>query len=204
MKGLLLESDRFAGSEVARRLESAGHDVRRCHDAGGPAFPCRGLDGGSCPVDEDGGVDLAVTVRAHPHPRPTVYEDGVSCALRHHVPLVVTGKTVLQPFDGYATEIADTDELVARIDDLAAAPIARHSEEATAEAVRVLDSMGAASDGVAVEGRRRDGALKAEMHLPADTPLRVVELAAIRVAGVLRAIDPHARTVDVTSPATAS
>ena len=202
MKVLLLESDRFAGAEVARRLESAGHDVHRCHEAGGPAFPCKGLEGGDCPVEAGGGVDLAVTVRAHPHPRPTVYEDGVSCALRHHVPLVVTGKTVLQPFDDYATEIADTDELVSRVEELASAPLARHSAEATAEATRVLESMGASSEAVEVEVRRRGGSLKAEMQVPVDTPTRVVELAGIRVAGVLRAIAPYARTVDVTSPAT--
>ena len=131
-----------------------------------------------------------------------MYEDGVSCALRHHVPLVVTGKTLLQPFEGYATEIADTDELVSRVEELAAAPLARHSAEATAEAVRVLESMGASTEAVEVEVRRRGGSLKAEMQVPVDTPTRVVELAGIRVAGVLRAIDPYARTVDVTSPPT--
>jgi len=202
MKVLLLESDRFAGAEVARRLESAGHDVHRCHEAGGPAFPCNGLDGGDCPVEVDGGVDLAVTVRAHPHPKPTVYEDGVSCALRHHVPLVVTGKTVLHPYEAYATEVEDTDELVSRVEELAAAPLARHSGEATAEAARVLETMGSPADGVEVDVRRRGGSLKAEMRLPSDTPTRVVELAGVRVAGVLRAIDPYARTIDVTSPST--
>src|SRR5215831_9597160 len=99
MRALLLESDAHAGAHVERALESAGHTVVRCHEAGGPAFPCRALsDPGSCPLDAPGGVDVAVVFR-HPHPKPTAYEDGVTCALRRDVPVVIAGSPLLNPYE---------------------------------------------------------------------------------------------------------
>ena len=45
-------------------------------------------------------------------PGPTPFEDGVSCALRHHVPLVVAGTTALNPFDDWTTVTAGDDDIV--------------------------------------------------------------------------------------------
>ena len=48
---MVLESERGAAEEAARELTEAGHVVLRCHDAAGPAFPCRGIvDQSQCPL----------------------------------------------------------------------------------------------------------------------------------------------------------
>ena len=108
MRVLVVESDRRAADEAITDLQAAGHRVVRCHEADLPAFPCNALcDQGSCPLETKERVDVVLDFRAHPYPKPTSFEDGVSCALRHHVPLVVAGTSALNPFDKWTTVIAD-------------------------------------------------------------------------------------------------
>lgn len=112
---LVTGTEGWAVDHTARALGAAGFTVGTCHDEGSPVFPCRGLGGdGRCPIDD--GVDLVVTVRAHPLPQPTRREVGVICGLRAGLPLVVAGSTVLNPFADHATAVVeglDGDELVA-------------------------------------------------------------------------------------------
>jgi hypothetical protein len=111
---LVLETNRRAADHAIAELRGAGHQVVRCHEVGLPAFPCNALcNNGVCELDASGGVDIVLDYRAHPLPRPTAYEDGVSCALRHHVPLVVVGTSALNPFDKWTAAIAGDDEIVA-------------------------------------------------------------------------------------------
>src|SRR5437660_5032568 len=102
---LVLESDQGAADVAREELTAAGHVVLRCHDPGAPAFPCNALvKGGHCPLDA-ADVDVALDVRARPRSQPAAQEDGVACALRHQLPVVVAGTTVLNPYDGYAVEM---------------------------------------------------------------------------------------------------
>ena len=67
----------------------------RCSDATtdqSPAFPCSALTDDGCPLRRNI-VDVALTVRQRPRSQPAPQEDGVTCALRTHVPLVVAGAT---------------------------------------------------------------------------------------------------------------
>lgn len=200
MKVLVLESDRNAADDVIEALETAGHEVRRCHEAGAPAFPCKGLDESACPLDTAGGVDVAVTVRAQPHPRPTETEDGVTCALRTHVPVVLASTGQASPYEGWTTAVVDNRDpgaVVAAVEAAAAAPLARHGAAATAEATDVLRAAGI--DGPAsVTVTRLNGSLRVELDLPAETPTRITETVGVRVAGRLRRLDPYARSIDVT------
>jgi hypothetical protein len=100
MRILCLEARWSDGDTVTEQLRADGHDVVRCHDeAAGPSAPCVGLDRpGSCPLDIDGGVDVAVAVRPDGEPHPTPREAGVTCALRQGIPLVVTGGADPGPF----------------------------------------------------------------------------------------------------------
>jgi len=50
-------------------------------------------------------VAIAVDVRQQPWPQPTAREAGVRCALRAGVPVVVTGRTLRHPFEGWASSI---------------------------------------------------------------------------------------------------
>lgn len=100
MRILCLEARWGDADTVAERLRADGHEVVRCHDeAAGPSAPCVGLDRpGSCPLDIEGGVDVAVAVRPDDEPHPTAHEAGVTCALRQGIPLVVAGATDPGPF----------------------------------------------------------------------------------------------------------
>jgi hypothetical protein len=111
MKVIISGTDGWAMARAQRELTAAGHEVLTCHEDGAPAFPCVGLRGAPCPVEQD--VDVVLTVRAHPLPHPARREIAVTCALHHGIPLVVAGQTALNPFEGFATVITDgVDEIV--------------------------------------------------------------------------------------------
>ncbi len=108
---LVLENRRGNSRAAVAELEAAGHRVHRCRAPEGPAFPCRGvedLDG--CPLD--GPVDVALVVRTHVHPSPSVLEDGVSCAIRAGVPVVEDGSDILDPYVGWITSRVGSDHRV--------------------------------------------------------------------------------------------
>lgn len=106
MKVLLTGTDQWIVDRVGKALIEAGHDVLLCHDDGAPAFPCLGLRGDiACPAHEP--ADVVVTVRARPFPQPTRREIAVTCALHHGIPLVVAGRTLLNPFAEHADLIVD-------------------------------------------------------------------------------------------------
>ena len=113
MDVLVLESESGAADSTIEKLTNGGHRVFRCHEPAQPEFPCRALAGeGPCPLS-DPGVDVAVTVRTHLDTRPTVREDGVACALRVHVPLVVAGRDMLNPYEEWADEVVEDGDVVA-------------------------------------------------------------------------------------------
>ena len=198
MKILVLDSDgEGGGREAAVTLQAAGHEVHRCHEPGAPAFPCNGLAGtAACPLD--GVVDVAVVVREHPWPRPTALEDGVSCALRHAVPLVVSGRTALDPFDGFATEaIEGTRGLVEACERAVAAPLPRHGEVASEMAAEVLARHGLDTDGARAEVHRQNGRLRVSLEVPVPVDTALSGMLATRVAGRLRQLDRHASAIDI-------
>jgi len=99
---LLLESHHGAGLDAADQLTAAGHRVHRCHDHRSKGYPCVGMSpAGDCPLD--GPIDVALDVRQHITPRPTPLEDGVTCAAREGVPIVIDGSDLLDPFERVAT-----------------------------------------------------------------------------------------------------
>jgi hypothetical protein len=196
MRVMLLETDRHASVDVAKRLAEAGHDVVRCHGDGEPLWPCNGLrDDARCPLED--GVDVIVTVRAHPYPRPMASEDGVSCALRHHIPLVVAGPAVLDPFGPWAVVETSPDTVVAACEEAVRMPLRRHSDAALGEVRRLLEVHGLPSDGATAEAVRdaRHVAVRVDPGVRLDQ--RLGDLIAVRVAQAIRALDGATGTVDV-------
>jgi len=64
-------------------------------------------------------ADLVLSVRSHPLPQPTRREIGVTCGLRQGVPLIVAGRTLLNPFEDFAAAVVeDLDELLTTVDDV--------------------------------------------------------------------------------------
>src|SRR3954451_11496602 len=124
MRVLVVESDRHAADAAIAELREAGHEVGRCHESGLPVFPCNALcEGAGCSLDTRDGVDVLLDYRAHAHPRPTPLEDGVSCAARRCIPVVVAGVSALNPFDKWTTAAAENGSVVDACNRAATAPI---------------------------------------------------------------------------------
>lgn len=114
---LITGTEGWAIDQVEGALRRAGDVVLECHEQDGPTFPCVGLAGGTCPLDQ--GVEVVLAVRARPLPQPTRREAVITCALREGVPLVVAGATVLNPFGDHAAEVVeglDPDEIDAAVE----------------------------------------------------------------------------------------
>ena len=198
MKILVLETDRRAADDAVRSLTDAGHEVARCHERDMPAFPCDALcDDGTCPLDD--WVDVVLTMRAHPYPRPTPSEDGVVCGIRHHVPLVVGGTSALNPFASWTAGIADADgtDVVEACEAAARRPLERHGRQATAEARRIVAGAGLPAERVDAVVRREPRRLAVDVTVPEDADRRLGDIIAVRVAGVIRALDGYAGVIDV-------
>jgi len=194
---LVTESDPDAADSVANRLAARGHEVVRCHAAGAPAFPCSVMAGGVCPVDS--GVDVAVAVRAHPRSTPAPTEDGIICGLRARVPVVVTGRTLFQPFSGFdVTEVTDPVDVVGVVE--AVARDRRPHHEAVAQPLldEVLARAGVTGTGQVGVSRSRTG-LHVRLLFPAGVDDATRAQASVRVLGALRAYDRASPRIDVST-----
>ncbi len=198
MRVMLLESDRRSADDAVRALRDAGHDVVRCHEVDLPSFPCNALcDEQTCPLEGGEGVDVVLDHRAHPYPRPTSFEDGVVCAIRRHIPLVVSGTSALNPFSPWTTAVTHRgdDDVVEACELAADANLVQLAEPALAEVRRRIGDPTLAAD-ADVRVHRRRTRLEATICLPAGTP-PVDEQVSVAVAGILRAHDPYSSLIDV-------
>ena len=166
MRVLVVESEPAAAGDVVNVLEAAGHEVVRCHEEGLPAFPCNGILRGSCPVDANA-VDVAVTARSHVHPTPTPLEDGMTCAIRHEVPLVLVGMGALNPFERFGTrEVRDAGSVVTACEQAHLERV-RYTSALVSEVVRrVCELFGQESAGMSVETTVDGGRIVATVALP--------------------------------------
>ncbi len=197
MRVLVVGSVPVSVREAADELEGAGHEVVRCHDDTGPAFPCAALlEGQRCPLEGDP-VDVVLDVHDARTGAPSPYEDGAVCGVRQHVPLVVAsdGASALRP---WATSQVHADaDVVRACEEAADAPLARHSELATKAARDAWAVVGADVDEVSATVHRRRGSLQVLVSHPPGCDERQASMVATRVVGALRAYDRTARGVDV-------
>lgn len=118
MRVLLTESAPGAADETEKRLREAGYDISFCHpDHRTDEDGCVVLRGiGHCPLRTDADISLVVDARAADAPAvPTAREFGTSCALRNHVPLVVTGPADTSRFPWSDASAICTDEELAGV-----------------------------------------------------------------------------------------
>lgn len=197
MRVLVLEDQPGAADEVIGNLESAGLSITRCHEPGATDGVCMGMPGqAGCPLDSQV-IDAAISVRADGGP-VTVLEDGVRCALRHHVPLVTVGVPEDSPWVTMATAtVTDPIEAVGAVIQAADAPLQRHGAVASAELREVLERHGFASGTASTEVVRRAGGLRVVLHPGIELPASVSQAAAVRVAAALRAHDSRSGSLDV-------
>jgi hypothetical protein len=197
MEVLVVESEPRAADIAIVQLEGMGHRVKRCHEpeAGEQSFPCIGLATGHCPLEEDE-VDVALTVRGASHANPTALEDGITCALRRKVPVVISGRTDLNPFERYGVTMAD--QSVGDACERAATERRVDYEAIAHEALDwTLRYRDLPTDTARVEIRRVGSGLQVTLRLPAGSTKLVGDMAAVRVAGALRRFDPHIAQIGV-------
>jgi hypothetical protein len=199
MRILTTETEPGLGDAAVERLEQAGHEVLRCHEPGHPTGPCVGLVHDDCPLDRPGGVDVVLAVRSAGHPGPEVTEQGVTCALRRHIPLVLDGPAWPDPFARWvvaSTGGGATDEAEACAE-AAGRGLAQLGDAVAIATCRLLG--GGRKPGVDVRADvHRDGhELRVTVHRPwresaFDGAIAVHAAAALRDAGA------QARSIGVT------
>ena len=151
-------------------------------------------------------VDVTLAVRQMPSAAPSRREDGVLCSIRHHVPVVVAGDTLFDPFEtweGHAVGELETTSWtracaprtdrwrrIVRSPGSAAWEVVRlHSRDISVlEAVHRMETVEASV-------RRVGGRLLVEVVAEVDPA--VEPMVAVRVTVALRAFDKDARAIDV-------
>jgi hypothetical protein len=199
MRVLVLESEPGGADRAIHALRAASHTVERCHEVGHASFPCRAIDSPSeCPL-ANGAVDVALTVRTEERWTTSELEDGVACAIRSHVPLVVAGATAGNPYQPWTTATVSVDDEIVDVCAWAAsAPLVQHSRVASERLREVLVRNDVQQAGSAdVEVIRRNGRLRVLLRVPGGVSADVADVGATYVLAAVRALDPTARGIDV-------
>src|SRR5688572_7201329 len=189
LRVMVVEPQAHDADEAIEHLVAAGHEVARCVEAGHPSFPCAAYREG-CPLECGRAVDVVVDVRRHARSQLAPGEFGMSCAVRHHVPLVLVGPTILHPFDEFAIEsTTDGKDVVRTCERAAARPLPAHSRAATNALTDYLDGHAPDVMRVKVEVFRRNGALAVIVGCDPPLPASVRSMVGTRIVAALRAID---------------
>jgi hypothetical protein len=198
LRVLVTEDEPGAADEAVHELTKAGHTVLRCCEPTEAAFPCAALrDASSCPL-RDGGVDVALDVRREARPQPTRREEGALCAVRQHVPLVVAGGEVFDPFERWESEVLGrTDDVVGACERVARSPLPEHTRRAAAAAQDVLTVRGHRGVVLLVAVHRFGGRLVVRVRASADLAQEVRSMISVRVVAALRSYDRDATGIDV-------
>jgi hypothetical protein len=196
MRVLVAGSEPTGVQRATEQLRGAGHEVLRCHEDGEAEFPCAALRANrGCPL-EVSAVDVVLDVHGT-SPMPSPYEDGVACAVRQHIPLVVA-RVGDHPYTRWATREIDSDaDVVAACEDAATACLVEHSVVAANAARSSLERAGLDSRGTTATVHRHDGRLQVHLRLPPH-PEGLASMIGARVVGAVRAHDRSALGVDVT------
>lgn len=198
MRVLVVGSVPVSAQSATAELETAGHEVLRCHEESGPAFPCAALtDGDGCPLEGEP-VDVVLDVHDARTTAPSAYEDGVACAIRQHVPIVVVSDGT-HPYERWSTRQVSSASDVARACEAAArSPLSEHSELAARVAAESLERAGITGRAANATVHRDRGSLKVLLSLPPAHPDGLEQMVVARVISALRGHDRAARGIDVT------
>src|SRR5919108_201791 len=121
MQVLMPETSSTAARMAAKELREAGHVVHTCHEPAATGPSCVAMHDAPCPL-EARPIDVAVDVRPVPLPMPRLDEEGVRCAIRRHIPLVVAGRVTANPFRPWTTAQCAAADVVETAEATATAP----------------------------------------------------------------------------------
>jgi hypothetical protein len=198
MRVLVVGSVPVSAQSATDELEAAGHEVLRCHEESGPAFPCAALaNGGGCPLEGEP-VDVVLDVHDARTTAPSAYEDGVACAIRQHVPIVVVADGT-HPYERWSTShVSSATDVTRACESAATSPLPEHSDLATRVAADSLERAGVTARGATATVHRDRGSLKVLLSLPPAHPEGLEQMVVARVITALRRHDRAARGIDVT------
>jgi hypothetical protein len=205
MRVLVIEGTPGAARSAVKALHAAGHQTTSCHDEGS-TFPCHGLGGGSgCPLDQVGGIDVAMLVREVASAQPTPSEDGLRCALRRHIPLALVGAMDDNPYARFAAAAANGVTDVVQLAEAAlASPLAAHAGVARLALTKVLEGEGLDASKADAIVTRSGATLSVVLSPGVAIDSRVIEVASVRALAAVRSHDRSATIIDVAiAPATA-
>lgn len=199
---LLIERRPGAGALAAAELEGAGHRVHRCYadprQSRNPDAPlallCTAVTHGACPLDE--GIDVALVARDGIGVRPSITEQGVTCAVRTGIPVVEDGSDLFDPYGPWLTARVRGD-VVATCEQAAEAGYEPLRTEIRQRIGKVLAAAGLDPSSVDL-GFRSDG-LRLTVVLRGPEVARSVQQAlGVRVLDAVRATRRNHGEVDVT------
>ncbi len=197
MRVLVLEGRPGAADTAVEELGRAGHEVTRCHEPDAPPFPCNAMvEGHACPLDA-GPVEVALVVRDGAATGPAAAEDGVRCALRRQVPLVLAGDAAGSALADWAAVVVDGDGVPDAVTQAASAPLRRHGEAARRSLRSVLEHHGVDGSDADAEVHRLGTDLKVVLRPGRELDKSLSDMASVRAVGAVRDIDPYARTINV-------
>ncbi len=199
MRVLVVERKAGLGDGVVAQLDATGHEVVRCHAPGAPAFPCNALiEGEACPLDHHA-VDVAMAIRGDEGGPTTEDEDGVRCAIRRQVPVMLVGNRDGASYAGWTKAEADPDdtELLAKAAAAVQAGFDPHVQAARDTCRQVLAQHDLADAAVDVEIKRSGNRLRCLLHVDATVDPLVAQMAAVRVVVALRSLEHELDVIDV-------
>ena len=179
---------------VAQRLQAQGHVVHTCGTGHEPHdFPCAALRGTACPLDAQA-VDVAVGVG--PEASVDRLGDGEVCAIRRRIPLILLDRPD-DPLGRWAAAVAPARQALEVISQVNAAILPEHTDEARRTVSEWLRRHELDETAVAVEVRRRHGALLVELWVDGRITERDTEGLGIYLVQCVRRFDPWAKGIDL-------
>ncbi len=205
----MVEQDTEAACLLAQGLLRAGHSVHVCHDEsfGGSSGACVAVEGHRCPLTlapMDLFLDVLPPASDQSGVEVLLREEGILCAKRHMIPVVLVGAADAHPFMRFATMALSNIPGVADLEAVASAPLPDHSTVATAALRNALRAHGKGSQHATAEVRRRNGGLILHIEVGAPAEHDAMRTIAIKVGQAVRSMDPWATSLDIIIPGSAS
>jgi hypothetical protein len=197
LKIVLAGSSGPGDAAIFDALTASNHEVAQCHD---PAHgsTCAVVAGAACPMDGD--VDVAVVPLVAAGAAPA-QADGVGCAVRASIPVVVVGHGAPGPFQAVAAATANQPgDVVTACERAASGVTDMHSAVAAQALGERIDSLGLPAESAArlsASVRRTPTGLRLEFTHDGLLSPGVAERVGLQVLAALRQSDERARGISL-------
>jgi|GEM_PF-4557755 len=197
MKVVLAGSTGPVDDPVVAALEAGGAQISRCHHPDDGTM-CTMVAGHPCPMDDHAEVAVVPLVAAGAGP---TLADGVGCAVRSSIPVVVVGRGSPGPFGAVAAAAADgPDDVVDVCRTAIAGATMAHTRVAQDALEARVDSLGIDADAareLSASVRRNETGLRLEIRTNGLLAHQVGERLGLQVLAAVRAFDPRAKGVSL-------